>query len=250
MLAGYDVGLFIGDADVILVVHAQVPWIQRNHHLADDAQVIHVGPDPLFSAMPSRSFRNDLAIVSDAAAAVAGIAGCVGRCRERCRGALRCHQIGQSRTPGRGGKVGRFPGNGSPMTPAFVSKCVSDILGDDGVVFSELGLAVPFMDLKGPNRFFNPPFSGGLGWGMPAALGASLAHRDRLAVACIGDGSYMFANPVACHQVAEGHDLPILTIVMNNGIWNAVRRAARNVYPDGKAGTYERAADHVTRSDA
>ena len=70
---------------------------------------------------------------------------------------------------------------------------------------------------------------------MPAALGAALADPDRLSVACIGDGSYMFANPVACHQVAEAQGLPILTVIMNNGIWNAVRRAARNVYPDGQA---------------
>ena len=51
----------------------------------------------------------------------------------------------------------------------------------------------------------------------------------------MGDGSYIFANPVACHQIAEAHNLPVLIIVMNNGIWNAVRRAARNVYPEGSA---------------
>ena len=70
---------------------------------------------------------------------------------------------------------------------------------------------------------------------MPAALGMSLANPDKLAVAAVGDGSYMFANPVACHQIAEAHDLPLLTVIMNNGIWNAVRRAARNVYPGGEA---------------
>ena len=70
---------------------------------------------------------------------------------------------------------------------------------------------------------------------MPAALGASLANRDRLSIACIGDGSYIFANPVACHQIAEAMELPILTIVLNNGIWNAVRRAALAVFPEGEA---------------
>ena len=88
---------------------------------------------------------------------------------------------------------------------------------------------------KGPNRIFSSPFSGGLGWGVPAALGASLADRKRLSIACIGDGSYIFANPVACHQIAEALELPILIVIMNNGIWNAVRRAARNVYPEGSA---------------
>lgn len=126
-------------------------------------------------------------------------------------------------------------GNGSPMTPAFVAACISDAMGDDDRVFNELGAPLDAMDLKGPNRGLTPPFSGGLGWGVPAALGAALADRDRVAIANIGDGSYIFANPVACHQVAEALELPILTIVMNNGIWNAVRRAAKDVYPDGEA---------------
>ena len=41
------------------------------------------------------------------------------------------------------------------------------------------------------------------------------------------------AAPV--HFYAAVDRLPILTVIMNNGIWNAVRRAARNVYSDGQA---------------
>ena len=234
MLAGHDVDPWIEDADVILVVQSQVPWLQRNQKLAADAKVIHIGPDPLFQALPVRSFRNDLSITGDTASTLEAIVAALpadipGR-------DARSTKIGDGSAKRRAdAETCALEGDGSPMTPAFVSKCVSDILGDDGIVFSELGVNPGPMDLKGPNRFFGTPFSGGLGWGMPAALGASLADRDRLSVACIGDGSYMFANPVACHQVAEAQELPILTVIMNNGIWNAVRRAARNVYPDGEA---------------
>ena len=35
--------------------------------------------------------------------------------------------------------------------------------------------------------------------------------------------------------MAEALELPLLTCVFNNGIWNAVRRAALNMYPDGDA---------------
>jgi acetolactate synthase I/II/III large subunit len=45
----------------------------------------------------------------------------------------------------------------------------------------------------------------------------------------------MFANPVACHQVGEALGLPVLTVVFNNGVWNAVRKTTRAVYPDGFA---------------
>ena len=234
MHGGYDVGPWLGEADVIVVVQSQVPWLQRSQKLAEGAKVIHVGTDPLFQSLPVRSFQNDLAIAGDAAATLTALVGAlVGNVPGRDARAIAINKRTDAR---RAEAVTRaLEGDGSPMTPAFVSKCISDILGDDGVVFSELGANPGSMNLRGANRCFRTPFSGGLGWGMPAALGAALADRDRLCIACIGDGSYIFANPVACHQVAEALELPLLTVVMNNGIWNAVRRAARNVYPDGKA---------------
>jgi acetolactate synthase-1/2/3 large subunit len=108
-------------------------------------------------------------------------------------------------------------------------------MGPDAMVFSELGVVPGAMALAGPNRLFTAPHSGGLGWAMGAALGAQLAAPERLCIACVGDGSYMFANPVACHQVAEALGLPILTIVKNNAMWNAVRRSVAGMYPDGAA---------------
>lgn len=121
------------------------------------------------------------------------------------------------------------------MSAEWMSTCISDIMDDSAVAFSELGLLLPHMILKGPNRVFSNVHAGGLGWAMPAALGAQLADRDRLVIACVGDGSYMFANPVACHQIAEALGLPILTIIKNNAMWNAVRRSVVKGYPDGAA---------------
>ena len=85
------------------------------------------------------------------------------------------------------------------------------------------------------DQFFQNPISGGLGWGFPAALGIQLADRDRLVIATMGDGSYMFANPVACHQIAEALELPLLTVVFNNGIWNAVRSSTLGIFSKGYA---------------
>ena len=71
--------------------------------------------------------------------------------------------------------------------------------------------------------------------GFDDGAGAPLADRDRLVIACMDDGSYMFANPLACHQIAEALELPILTIIKNNAKWNAVRRSVTRTYPDGAA---------------
>ena len=48
------------------------------------------------------------------------------------------------------------------------------------------------------------------------ALGAKLAAPKREVIACVGDGSYMFGNPVPHHFVARAENLPTLTVVANN----------------------------------
>jgi acetolactate synthase-1/2/3 large subunit len=66
-------------------------------------------------------------------------------------------------------------------------------------------------------------------------MGMQLADPKRLVVATMGDGSYIFANPAACHQIAEALRLPVLLIVLNNREWGAVRQSVLGLYPDGHA---------------
>ncbi len=117
-----------------------------------------------------------------------------------------------------------------------MSRCLSQALeGRSSTVFNELGTVLGPLERREHLSWFDGPHSGGLGWGFPAALGARLADRQRTIVATVGDGSYMFANPTACHQVAEALDLPILVIVVNNEEWGAVRKSVSGLYPGGQA---------------
>jgi acetolactate synthase-1/2/3 large subunit len=234
MQAGYDVGEWLPNADVVLVIDSPTPWIQRNHKPMAGAKVIHLGTDPLFTRWPVRSFPIDLAITAAPAAGVAALHAEMAKLNPDTAARYKAVEE-KTRARREGARKKAMGGNGSPMTPAYVGHCLSQAMDDKALFFSELGAPIESLTLKGTNRYLNNPFSGGLGWGMGAALGASLADRDRLVIACMGDGSYMFANPVACHQIAEAHHLPILTVVMNNGIWNAVRRAALSMYPKGQA---------------
>ena len=56
----------------------------------------------------------------------------------------------------------------------------------------------------------------------------------------VGDGGYMFGNPTPAHFLCEAMDLPILTIILNNGMWGAVRRATLSMYQIGRASRRER----------
>ena len=221
------------DADLIIVLDSDTPWIEATNAPGPETIVVHIGPDPHFARMPVRGFRTDLAISSDSVEAILAVDRAA---RAPSAAGQRSKALAQSATQRRdAAQVKAKAGDTNPMSAEWISHCVSEIMDEEAVAFSELGLLPAYMTLKGPNRLFNNVHAGGLGWAMPAALGAQLTRPDRLTIACMGDGSYMFANPVACHQIAEALRLPILTIIKNNAMWNAVRRSVVNGYPDGSA---------------
>ncbi len=232
-LTGYDSKAAVSKADLIIVLDSAVPWIEAISRPGAECRVVHIGPDPHFARNPVRGYRVDLAITADAVTAIAALdqvalipAGAEERRQANARAALSRSERAKARA---------MEGATAPMSAEWMSLCISQIMDDQAVAFAELGALAPFMELRGQNRLFCNPHSGGLGWAFPAALGAQLADRNRLVIATMGDGSYMFANPVACHQIAEALELPVLVIVKNNAMWNAVRRSVIRAYPEGAA---------------
>jgi len=100
------------------------------------------------------------------------------------------------------------------------------------VVVNEYWLVRDLAGTEGHGSYFYQSPAGGLGWGVPAALGIAEAQPTRPVVATVGDGAYVFANPAACHHAASVHGLPILIAIYNNGYWGSVESSAQQVYPD------------------
>lgn len=234
-------------ADVVICLNTLVPWMPERMPLRDDVKIVQVGPQPLFDATPSRSFPADLVITSSVGAAMRALQveldglGVAGTEPVATRRAALVPELAALRAEQRAS--GASPGSGPAMSPEFMSRVIGEVVGPDAIIVNELGLAPSTMDFTGHDSYFGPPISGGLGWGVPAALGMTLAHKrqgtDRQVVACVGDGSYLFANPAACHHAAAALGLGLLTVVADNRVWNAVRRATLAVYPEGRAATSE-----------
>src|SRR5262245_39963212 len=100
---------------------------------------------------------------------------------------------------------------------------------------NEYDLVPTQVDFVQPGTIFGSSPAGGLGWGLGASIGVKLAAPDQLVIATLGDGSYMFGNPTPCHFVSQAYELPTLTVIFNNRVWNAVRRANLGMYPNGWA---------------
>jgi acetolactate synthase-1/2/3 large subunit len=243
MNAGVDPEPWLGEADAVLVIDSLAPWSPDLHRPGADCTVIQLGPDPLYSRFPVRNFAADVAIAGETADGVLALAAAMRR-RAAAHDAATADAVKQrrDRVAGRcsaireGLRQAAIRGGGSPPSKAFVSHCLAEALGDrDATILSELGCPMPPLRLRKPDSWYQEPHSGGLGWSFPAGLGMQLADRERPVVATMGDGSYIFANPVACHQIAEALALPILVLVLNNAEWGAVRHSVLGLYPDGHA---------------
>lgn len=68
----------------------------------------------------------------------------------------------------------------------------------------------------------------------------SLADRaSPLRIGCRRKATW-HGYPVACHQIAEALELPILVLVLNNGGYGTVRQSVIDHYPEGRAATANR----------
>jgi acetolactate synthase-1/2/3 large subunit len=228
MHAGFDVGPDLAEADVVLVLDTAVPWVPHRHRPAPGAMIIQAGPDPWHQRVPVRGFAADVTLAGSSGDVIDALAAAM-PARDR---AARFARLAERHVARRQAATAIQPG---ALTAAAASRAIAALAGNTGRVVSELGAQLAPMRFAHPGQYFASPISGGLGWGLPAALGLQLADRERLVIATLGDGSYMFANPVACHQIAEALQLPVLMIIFNNGIWNAVRATTLGIYPDGHA---------------
>jgi acetolactate synthase-1/2/3 large subunit len=239
MSVGIDPGPWLKDADVVVVLDSIAPWSPDVHKLAEGCKVVQIGQDPLYCRFPVRNFRADVALVGETADIIAELASRLqpslvqtASLREARR--ARVSAAHAARRAAMRAQAER--GEGDPMTKEWVSLCLSRaIAGRDATVLSELGCPLEPLSLDTPTSWYQEPHSGGLGWSFPSALGMQLASPERLVVATMGDGSYMFSNPVACHQIAEALNLPVLIMILNNAEWGAVRKSVLDVYPHGFA---------------
>ena len=79
------------------------------------------------------------------------------------------------------------------------------------------------------------PTSGSMGYGLPAAIAAKLAHPERTVVALAGDGCLLMTAQELATAVQYG--LPIIVIVANNGMYGTIRMHQERHYPGRVVGT-------------
>jgi thiamine pyrophosphate-dependent acetolactate synthase large subunit-like protein len=106
----------------------------------------------------------------------------------------------------------------SPLTPAVLAAEVWDAVKDEDWVLANgtgKGWARRLWDWR-PERSYGGSGGAGLGYGLPAALGVTLAHRgsSKVCVNLQSDGDLLYV--VSGLYTAAHHRLPLLTVMFNN----------------------------------
>jgi acetolactate synthase-1/2/3 large subunit len=124
------------------------------------------------------------------------------------------------------------------LNPAFVFATLSEKLSQDDVVLNEAIRNGPILQeqvKRTKPKSYVGLAGGGLGFSGGMALGLKLAQPARRIVQVIGDGGFHFSSADSVYAVAQQYQIPILTVVLDNGGWQAVKSAVQRVYPKGIA---------------
>src|SRR5262244_2563254 len=237
MNLGFDPARLVQKADAILVLESDVPWIPSRAAPRPDCKVIQCGLDPLFTRYPIRGFPCDVAITGSSVATLAALTAALADALDAESIALRRRRIKDEREALTAAWKTSLDAAArkTPLDPAWVSHCVDRAKDPHCIVINEYTLFLEQCTFELPDLYFGSSSASGLGWGAGAALGAKLARPERPVMAVLGDGAYMFGNPAAVHHASALHELPVLFVVMNNGMWGAVERSTLAMYPDGLA---------------
>jgi acetolactate synthase-1/2/3 large subunit len=92
------------------------------------------------------------------------------------------------------------------------------------------------------------PTSGSMGYGLPAAVAAALAHPDRTVVCFAGDGCFLMTGQELATAVQYG--LRLLVLVVNNGMYGTIRMHQEREYPTRVSGTELRNPDFAALARA
>jgi acetolactate synthase-1/2/3 large subunit len=218
-----EANLAMHEADLVVCVGARFDdrVTGRLEHFCPDADFIHVDIDP---ANIDKVVKVDVPIVGDCAA-VLGLL-------------LQCPAL-QALMPGRlaawWARIGElrahdclaFPAGDDMLLPQRLLHELATMLdGTDSIVSTDVGQhqmwAAQYLRFDHPRQWLTSGGAGTMGYGLPAAIGAQIAHPGKRVVCVSGDASILMN--IQEMSTAVQHGAPVKVVLVNNGCMGMVRQ--------------------------
>ncbi|WP_405009096.1 thiamine pyrophosphate-dependent enzyme [Kitasatospora sp. NBC_01539] len=236
--AGSDIGPWMDEADLILLVNCRVPFYPPSRKPSKARIVVidevpqrpHVVYQVLFAdRYLEGNVTNTLRQLARRAANLDTAAVAVRRTAQDERYAAEQAAIVRAEA-----KAAESEG----VDPVLVAATLRRLLdGRDGIVVDETithsRVVKRHVQTSTPDSYFY--VQGGLGQGIAVALGVKLASGERPVVLTIGDGAFAYNPVIQSYDAAKAYGLPVLIVVFNNRVYKSMNLNHRRFYPDGAA---------------
>ena len=232
----------LAQADVILVVDSDVPWIPTTSRPSPDAAIYVIDADPLKPTIPMWQIAARRFAAADSKVALKQIARLV-----RDENLAEAHVVETRRADIAAASRARRAEldaleqpEAGVITPRYLTACVRDLLaGTDSLVLTETitsyQVVAEHLRPSVPGSYLGSG-GGSLGWAGGGAVGAKLASSsERAVVSLVGDGSYLFGVPSSAQWVARRYHAPSLTVIYDNRGWAAPKFSTLRVHGHGAA---------------
>ena len=241
--AGYNPAAFTEQADFGLMVDVDVPWIPKTTRVNPNAYWAQLDVDAIKRDIPMWGFPLNARIEGDSVRLIVQLIEIIEssatpefKTKAAARGLAFKTAHAQNRQ--KAASLAQAKGVVNAINPHYLCAVMGqkiemhDVVLNEAIrntmaVFEQIPREVPgsLMGLSG----------GGLGFSAGTALGIKLAQADNRVIHFVGDGSFYFSNPSSVYAVANQYGLPILTVLLDNGGWSAVKESTLRMYPQGEA---------------
>jgi acetolactate synthase-1/2/3 large subunit len=201
---------------------------------APNAEIIHIDIDP---SSISKNIKVDIPIVGDCKRVLAKLVDAI---REEVRtyptGALRAarkqwtEQIDEWKRE----QPLRYEWSDDVIKPQHVIEEISALTGGEALIVTGVGQhqmwAAQYYRFKHPRSWCTSGGLGTMGYGLPCAMGVQAGNPGKLVINIDGDGSFLMNSQELATCVEE--QLPVKTVIINNGGHGMVRQWQRIIYKE------------------
>lgn len=241
--AGFDPHTVIGAADVLLLLDVDVPWLTQAYPLKSGVTIVHVDVDAIKQALPMWGFPTHVRLEAECAVVLQQVRDALvsfdsSAMTQRVKDRMALMLGEQRERASRHALAVARRGTSGAVGVDYLCHCLNRVLNAQDIVVNEgvrnAGAVLHHIDRTVPGTYISSA-GGGLGYSGSMALGVKLARPECRVVQIVGDGSFHLGTPTSVYAVSQQYSLPILSIVLDNAGWAAVKNATQMVYPDGIA---------------
>ncbi|WP_328935583.1 MULTISPECIES: thiamine pyrophosphate-dependent enzyme [unclassified Streptomyces] len=236
--AGSDIGPWMDEADLILLVNCRAPFYPPSRRPSQATVVVidevpqrpHIVYQVLFAdRYLEGNVANTLRQLAKRAKDLDETAVAERRAAQEARFAAEQTAITQAESKAEGAEG---------IDPVLVAATLRKLLdGANGIVVDETithsRVVKRHVQTAEPDSYFY--VQGGLGQGIAVALGVKLAARERPVVLTIGDGAFTYNPVIQAYDASKAYELPLLIVVFNNRVYKSMNLNHRRFYPEGAA---------------